>query len=101
LEDGNIRVHCEAIWAGVDDQTRKAWANDDDATRDGAYGAALAAIELSRGLVAVRRAETRTGVDYYLGYPYENTDDLEANARLEVSDTNKGDRTVMQTRLRQ
>src|SRR5437588_8023307 len=35
-----------------------AWANADDATRDGAYAVALAALEAELGLLAVSRAET-------------------------------------------
>jgi len=43
-------------------RTRNAWANKDDATRDGAYGASLAAVELMRGLDERRpeRAQTIT-----------------------------------------
>jgi hypothetical protein len=44
----------------------RACANQDDATRDGAYGLALAAIDVHLGYVALRRAEGRTGVDFYV-----------------------------------
>jgi hypothetical protein len=78
-----------------------AWANNDDTTRDGAYGLALAAVEITRGLVAVSRAETRTGADYYLGTPDAVLDDLEASIRLEVSGTDEGGESVINSRLRQ
>jgi hypothetical protein len=52
-------------------------------------------------MVAVRRAETRTGTDYYLGSPEAPADDLEASFRLEVSGTDEGNDTVIQSRLRQ
>jgi len=41
-----------------------AWANADDATRDGAYAIALGALEAGFGLLATSRAETLTGADY-------------------------------------
>ncbi|BAS59514.1 hypothetical protein NIES2135_09560 [Leptolyngbya boryana NIES-2135] len=66
---------------------QNAWANQDDATRDGAYACALAAVELSRDLVALRRAETRTGADYYIAPIGTALDDLENCFRLEVSGT--------------
>lgn len=101
LRDENKELNCSVEWADVDPRTNQAWANRDDATRDGAYGIALAAIELSRGLVAVRRAETRTGSDYYLGLPGESPEDLEASVRLEVSGMDAGTLSAMGTRLRQ
>jgi len=90
-----------AQWNAADERTRRAWANSDDATEAGAYGLALAAVEMMRGLVAVRRAETRTGADYYLGAPGAVMDDLEASVRLEVSGTDNGGEAVINGRLRQ
>ena len=55
----NARGIAESISA--DERLKNAWANKDDATRDGAYGLCLAALEVIRSLVAVSRAETRTG----------------------------------------
>jgi hypothetical protein len=100
LDNQNADI-ANAQWVGTDQRTRNAWANDDDATEAGAYGLALAAVELMRGLVAVRRAETRTGADYYLARPNETLEDLEASLRLEVSGTDKGTASVIQGRLRQ
>src|SRR5437667_4865221 len=45
-------------WDVVDERTKRAWANEIDTTETGAYGVVLAAVEVSLGLVAVRRAET-------------------------------------------
>src|SRR5215471_8876420 len=75
-------------WEPPDQRCREAWANQDDATRDGAYACALAATELSLGLYAVRRAETRTGADYYSAPLNHAAEDLEECFRLEVSGTN-------------
>lgn len=57
-----------AVWQETNQRERNAWANVTDATEAGAYGFALAAVELE-GLVAVRRAETGTGADYYISKP--------------------------------
>lgn len=86
-------------WEPTDDRCKKAWANRDDATRDGAYACALAATELCLGLYAVRRAETLTGADYYIGHGDESADDLEDCFRLEVSGTDS-DSYEVRRRLR-
>ena len=74
-------------WTPPDDRCKRAWANRDDAARDGAYACALAATELVLGLCAIRRAETLTGADYYISSPDSDVDDLERCLRLEVSGT--------------
>jgi hypothetical protein len=85
----------------TDQQTKNAWANDTDATEQGAYGMALAALEVSSGLFAVRRAETRTGADYYLASIDDTSQDLESWWRLEVSGTDKGTGTMVYSRVQQ
>lgn len=75
-------------WDMTDERTKNAWANIEDATRDGAYAVALASTELSRKLVAVSRAETKTGADYYVAPIESESDDMEDWLRLEVSGTN-------------
>ena len=90
-----------AEWETADARTKGAWANRDDATRDGAYGLALASVEIMRGLVAVSRAETRTGADYYLGARDAVLEDLEASIRLEVSGTDEGGQSAINSRLKQ
>ena len=88
-----------AEWDQSDDRLAGAWANKDEATEFAAYALSLAAIEATRGLVAVRRAETRTGVDYYLDQPGGRPDDLERAFRLEVSGTDDGNEAAIQRRL--
>jgi hypothetical protein len=100
ISDGFTVLNCTAEWPAADPRTVRGWANKDDATEAGAYGVALAAVELTRGLVAVRRAETRTGADYYLGPPGVLSEDLEASFRLEVSGSDEGNDSVLQARLR-
>lgn len=101
LEDNGASLTTSLEWESTDSRARNAWANQEEATRDGAYGVALAAVYKTRGLVAVRRAESRTGGDYYLGEPGAAPDDLEASMLLEVSGTDKGDRSAIGTRLKQ
>jgi hypothetical protein len=101
LGDNGRVESASAEWPPADERLKNAWANKDDATRDGAYCLSLAAVEALRGLVAVRRAETRTGSDYYLGEFGSGSDDLEASFRLEVSGTDEGGETIILGRLRQ
>lgn len=73
-----------------DKRTRNANANEIDATEAGAYGLSLAAVESVVGMVAVSRAETKTGADWYIAPNGELLEDLENCVRLEVSGTSAG-----------
>lgn len=75
------------VWREPDDTARRAWHNTDDATRDAAYIVSIAAVENELGLVALSRAEIRTGADYYVGQP--GSTDLEEAIRLEVAGTDQ------------
>ena len=78
----------------------KAWANRTDTTEAGAYGVCLAALEATDNLVAVRRAETHTGADWYLAPAGQEPADLEDCFRLEVSGIDIGTRNMLENRLR-
>ena len=90
-------VEYELTWPRSTGRQVGAWANADDATRDGAYSLALGAAECHLGLVALARARTRTGADYPVGpagsevSPQDGELDLEAAARLEVSGIDRCD----------
>jgi hypothetical protein len=86
-------------WDVPDARTRDAWANDTDTTEAGAYGCVIAGVEEMRGLVAVRRAETGTGADYYVGAPGAGELDLEDCLRLEVSGVDAGNHRAVARRL--
>src|SRR5262245_37760814 len=86
-------------WMPPDNRICAAWANETDATEAGAYGCVLAAVELLDNLVAVRRAETGTGADYYIAPLGTSVDDLEQALRLEVSGTDRGAEDVVRQRL--
>ena len=77
LADNGSRSEASVNWISPDQRTRDAWANETDATRDGAYGCVIAGVEVLRGVYAVRRAETGTGADYYIGPPGSGVNDLE------------------------
>jgi hypothetical protein len=94
LNDDALEKFTIVEWEATDDQCKKAWANKDDATRDGAYAVAIAATELSRGLFAVKRAETLTGADYYIAPFGKDIEDLEDCLRLEVSGTDSNEYEV-------
>jgi hypothetical protein len=84
-----------------DARALNAWANDIDATENGAYGVCLAAVEVEERLVAVRRAETLTGADWYVAPVGAEAKDLESCLRLEVSGIDKGNRSAIIARLAQ
>jgi hypothetical protein len=77
-------------WAPQPKAVIVAWANNDDATRDGAYAVSLAAVEAHDGLIAIRRAENKTGADYFLVAQDAPEDDFENSYRLEVSGIDRG-----------
>jgi len=98
---GETRVVREVDFQAPDDRMRNAWANDIDTTEAGAYGVSLAAVEAEESLVAVRRAETLTGADWYVAPVGVTADDLETCLRLEVSGLDSGNRSALETRLAQ
>lgn len=97
--DGS-RTTAALEWRPPNARTRRAWANETDATEAGAYACVLAAVELANGLVAVHRAETLTGADYYVARPGGSPQDLEDCQRLEVSGVDRGLRSAVEKRLR-
>lgn len=99
IKNSGNEVAAVAEWHVTDERTKAAWANETDATEAGAYACALAAVELTNGLFAVRRAETKTGADYYIAPAGQALEDLEDCYRLEVSGVDKGTAAVVSRRL--
>ncbi len=79
--------------------TLNAHANEIDATEAGAYCVCLAAVEAEENLIAVKRAETLTGADWYVAPAGATVEDLENWFRLEVSGTDSGNRSTIKSRL--
>jgi hypothetical protein len=97
IENSGANEQAVVDWIPPNDHVRGAWNNRNDATEMGAYACVIAGIELSRGHVAVHRADTGTGADYYVAPPGTGKSDLERCYRLEVSGVDKGnDRDIRQ-----
>lgn len=92
---------CVLPWAAPTASVLRAHANETDATEQGAYAVSFAAVEALAGLVAVRRAETLTGADYYVAPLGADIDDMETCLRMEVSGVDAGDASAVRARLRQ
>lgn len=86
-------------WLKPNARVEKAWANETDATEAAACALVLAAVERAKGVVAVRRAETMTGADYYVAPEGSEADDLEDCLRLEVSGVDRGSKALVERRL--
>jgi len=99
IDDEGAGQDATADWDVTDERTRGAWANDDDATEAGAYAFALAAVQMVKGMVAVRRAETKTGADYYVSLPGQGEEDFEDCIRLEISGVDSGSIARVRQRL--
>ncbi len=99
IEDSKRAIESVVKWTPTDEQTQRAWGNEKYATEHGAYACALAAVELACGLISVSRAETGTGVDFYVAPPDTSIDDLEHHIRLEVSGVGRGDGAAVAKRL--
>ncbi len=94
------RIETVVEWQKTSKRVKLAWANEIDTTEMGAYACVLAAVELLCGLVTVRRAETKSGVDYYIAQPGTPAEDLENCIRLEVSGVDRGNVATVGRRLR-
>ena len=84
-----------------DSRTQAANANANDAITAAAYCVSLAAVENCERLVAIGRAETGTGADWYVAPPGHAREDLEDCYRLEVSGVEDGDMSRVRSRLKQ
>lgn len=101
LNQGDSSVQRTIRFDVPDARTRNAHANDIDATEAGAYGVSLAAVEEVVGLVAVSRAQTLTGADWYVAPSGTDLEDLENCIRLEVSGISAGSSADIERRLQQ
>ena len=99
LDNSEARSITVVEWQAPDTRMLQAWANESDTTEAGAYACVLAAVELSSDLVAVRRAETQTGADYYVALKGRIPTDLEDCWRLEVSGVDRGQEGTIKQRL--
>lgn len=105
IVDGRNSISAHVEWVPAGHRTCAAYGDTRAATEQGAYGLALAALELTRGYVAIHRAEQGSRVDYYLAPIGSHFSDLEESIRLEVSgiddDTEKKLRIRLKKKLEQ
>jgi hypothetical protein len=101
IQSNEISTEVSVEWEKPTDTILRAWANEIDTTEAGAYGCCLAGIEIAFGMVAIRRAETKSGADYYVATVGSDPEDLETCLRLEVSGVDRGDRSTVNQRLQQ
>jgi hypothetical protein len=100
VENGETVASRLLLWETPTERERRAWANTIDRVEAAAYGVAIAAIEIELGLVAIGRAHTLSGADYYLA-PANGGDYLENAYRLEVSGTTSSEGRRIHERMRQ
>ena len=82
-------------WSPPSPQSMNTHANELDATEEGAYAVAFAAV-MSRGYRVIRRAHHGSGADYILAREGEPDNDYH---KLEVSGVSRGDAGVLARRL--
>jgi hypothetical protein len=98
--DGDRQEECILIWDDKDDeQLGRAWADQTEATEQGAVCLVILIAINYTGYTVVERAVKGTGFDYWLG----NADDIlfQKKARLEVSGIFRGNNGLVNTRYRQ
>lgn len=97
----NESIMATVQWPPTNSRIQASWRNEIDATEEGAYACVLAAVELLEGLIAIGRAETKTGADFYVAPPGTEYDDLENSIRLEVSGTDRGSASRLSSLLKE
>jgi hypothetical protein len=107
-DDANAPRDYLVSWDTPSARQIAAWANRDDATRDGAYGMVIAAAEAHLGLFVIGRADPGSGSDYLFSSQAYNQDaddlldydDVEV-LRLEISGIDRcNDERHLQARIR-
>ena len=97
--DGNERRVYDLVWRLADDQSRRTWADEQEATEQGACGIAILVVRSIRGHEVLERSRKGTGFDYWLGKP--NDMPFAAKSRLEVSGIRRGDTRSVAARVQQ
>lgn len=87
-------------WEPPDEQARRTWHNEIDATENGAAGVALLLARRLLGYVTTSRSRHGTGFDYWLGRDADG-DPIQDEVRLEVSGIRQGSSADIKRRVRQ
>ena len=88
-------------WRVINNQMRRAWNDDEEATECGACGVAILVVRKTIHLHVVERSKKGTGFDYWLGSPNNEDDLFQRKARLEVSGIRTGSLAHIKGRLKQ
>ena len=101
IDFDGARYRAGLQWVAANTRMQYAWDNSRETTEKGSCALVLSVVELVQGLVTVRRAETGTGVDYYVALPGTDPEDLEDCIRLEISGLDRGNANAVRGRLRE
>ncbi len=92
-------LHME--WPPVDDQSRRCYADMQEATERGACGVAILVVKEVTGKLVVERSKKGTGFDYWLGDKDYDGLPFEGVSRLEVSGIPTGTKGQIDSRIKQ
>ena len=87
-------------WEPPDDQARRTWRNEIDATENGAAGVAILMARRLLDYVVTSRSRHGTGFDYWLGRDIDR-DPIQDEVRLEVSGIRQGTSSDVARRVRE
>lgn len=97
---GVVTASLPMTWRHANDQARRSWANEIDATEDGAAGVAILLARHSLGYIVTSRSRHGTGFDYWLDRDAK-TQPLHDAIRMEVSGIRTGTASAVTKRIRQ
>lgn len=102
IVEGIADTEYKVIWAGAEitEQVKRSWNDTQEMTEYGACGVAILLVLKLTEYTVIERSHKGTGFDYWLGdkdseIPFQNS------ARLEISGILKGNKKLLQTRVRQ
>lgn len=93
---GQFEVQYDMGWEHPTEQTRRTYADPQEATEEGATAVAIAVVVDSTEYVVVERAMKSGGFDYWLGY-----EPAVLAARLEISGIRDGTASSIKARMKQ
>ena len=97
---GQYDISAIVEWMPPSDQAKRCWNDDQYATEHGAYCVACLIIEQC-GLEVVERSKKKTGFDFWLGRKDDQGSLFQGLSRLEVSGIRNGNRTELESRVKQ
>jgi hypothetical protein len=97
--EGDFQTQVRFLYPNVTAQMRLCWNDEVAATEQAAYGIAFLLIRHLSALTVIERSRQGTGFDYWLGIDQPNMP-FQRMMRLEVSGIRRGDRRLMNARVR-